>query len=197
MNKLEKIIDIATKRGFFYPSAEYYGAKAGFWTYGHLGKLIKNKWENLWRCYFLSLNDNYFEIEGSYILPKEVFVSSGHLKNFNDQLTSCKKCNLRFSVDLLIEDDKIIKDNKLKFPRCGGSLDDVKWFNMMFEVKLGSTGEEIAYLSPETAQNPFLSFKRQFLALRERLPMGLAMIGKAFRNEISPRQGFFRLREFT
>jgi len=211
MNKLEKITDIAAKRGFFYPSAEYYGAKAGFWTYGHLGKLIKNKWESLWRCYFLSLDDNYFEIEGSYILPKDVFISSGHLKNFNDPLTSCKKCNFRFRADQLIEDDlntnvdgvkekaldKIIKDNKLKCPRCGGSLDDVRWFNMMFEIKLGSTGDEIAYLSPETAQNPFLSFKRQFSALRERLPMGLAMIGKAFRNEISPRQGFFRLREFT
>src|SRR3989338_908699 len=127
MNKLEKIIDIATKRGFFYPSAEYYGSRAGFWTYGHLGKLIKNKWENLWRCYFLGLNDNYFEIEGSYILPKKVFESSGHLKNFNDLLVKCDKCRHQLRADHFVEEklkinvdglsqkalDKLIKDNKL------------------------------------------------------------------------------------
>ncbi|MBI2109992.1 glycine--tRNA ligase [Candidatus Woesearchaeota archaeon] len=211
MNKQENILNIATKRGFFYPSAEYYGSKAGFWTYGHLGKLMKTKFENLWRCIFLGLNDNYYEIEGSSILPKKVFESSGHLKNFNDPLTECEKCHFRFRADQLVEDElkkdvdgldekaltKIIRDNKLKCPRCGSNLMDVKWFNMMFELRLGATGEDIGYLSPETAQNPYLSFKRQFMAQREKLPMGLAMVGKAFRNEISPRQGFFRLREFT
>src|SRR3989344_8054821 len=101
----EKITDIATKRGFFYPTAEIYNGPAGFWTYGHLGKLMKNKWENLWRCFFLSLNDNYFEIEGSNILPRKTFESSGHLKNFNDPLTSCKKCKFRFRADQFIEDE--------------------------------------------------------------------------------------------
>lgn len=209
--KLDKIINIATKRGFFYPTAEIYNGPAGFWTYGHLGTTMKRRFENLWRCYFLSLDDNYYEMEGSYILPKRVFESSGHLKNFNDPLTECKRCHFRFRADHLIEDelnvnvegltsdamDKLILDNKLKCPKCGGELDKIKWFNMMFDVKVGATGEEIAYLSPETAQNPYLSFKRQFFALREKLPMGLAMIGRAFRNEVSPRQGFFRLREFT
>ena len=209
--KYDKLMDIATKRGFFFPTAEIYNGPAGFWTYGHLGTTMKHRFENLWRCYFLSLSDNYFEIEGSYILPKKVFESSGHLKNFNDPLTKCKKCNLKFRADHLIEDelnvsvegliaeamDKLIEDNKLRCPRCGGELDKVKWFNMMFDVKVGATGEETGYLSPETAQNPYLSFKRQFFALREKLPMGLAMIGRAFRNEVSPRQGFFRLREFT
>ena len=207
----EKITDIATKRGFFYPTAEIYNGPAGFWTYGHLGKLMKNKWENLWRCFFLSLNDNYFEIEGSNILPRKTFESSGHLENFNDPLTSCKKCKFRFRADQFIEDeldvhveglsgsamDKLIIDNKLICPKCKGYLDEVKWFNMMFDVRIGATGDDISYLSPETAQNPYLSFKRQFMALREKMPMGIAMIGKAFRNEISPRQGFFRLREFT
>ncbi len=211
MDKAEKILNIATKRGFFYPTAEYYGAKAGFWTYGHLGTLMKHKWQNLWRKFFLSLNDNYYEIEGSSILPEKVFESSGHLKNFNDPLTECKQCHFRFRADQYLEDElkinvdglsdialnKLIKDNKLKCVKCGGPLTDVKWFNMMFDVKIGATGEDLAYLSPETAQNPFLSFKRQFLAQREKLPLGLAMIGKAFRNEIAPRQGFFRLREFT
>ena len=211
MSRLEKINNIAAKRGFFYPTAEIYGSRAGFWTYGHLGKLIKNKWENLWRCYFLGLNDNYFEIEGSYILPKKVFESSGHLKNFNDLLVKCDKCRHQLRADHFVEEklkinvdglsqkalDKLIKDNKLTCPKCNSNLGDVELFNMMFDVKVGVFGDDVSYLLPETAQNPFLSFKRQYMALREKLPMGLAMIGKAFRNEISPRQGFFRLREFT
>ncbi len=209
--KADLITNIATKRGFFFPTAEIYNGPAGFWTYGHLGTTMKQKWSDLWRCWFLGLHPNYMEIEGSSILPKKVFESSGHLKNFNDPLTHCKKCKFQFRADQLIEDetgasvegfspediDKEIAKHKLKCPRCGSELDKVKRFNMMFELKIGATGEETGYLSPETAQNPFLSFKRQFFALREKLPMGLAMIGKVYRNEVSPRQGFFRLREFT
>ncbi len=210
--KTDKITNIATKRGFFYPSAEIYGAKAGFWTYGHLGTLLKHNWENLWRESFLGLSDNYYEIEDCNILPMEVFKSSGHLEHFNDPLTECKKCHFRFRADELIEDelkinvdglkaeamDKLIEDNKLKCPKCGAQeLDKVKWFNMMFDIKVGATGSDIMYLRPETAQSPYLAFKRQYQALREQIPFGLAVIGKAFRNEISPRQGFFRLREFT
>src|SRR3989344_888835 len=211
-SKTDKIIDIATKRGFFFPTAEIYGGISGFWTYGHSGILMKRKFENLWRNYFLKLNNNFYEIEGSCILPEKVFQSSGHLKNFNDPLTECKKCHFRFRADHLIEDelkinieglsleamDELIKDNKLRCSKCSNpELLNIRWFNMMFDVKVGATGNELAYLSPETSQNPYLSFKREFLALRESLPLGLAMIGKAFRNEISPRQGFFRLREFT
>jgi len=163
--KSENILNIATKRGFFFPSGEIYGAKAGFWTYGHLGTLMKHKFENLWRDYFLNMDDNYFEIEDVNILGEDVFKSSGHLKHFSDPL----------------EDEK----------------GNVKQFNMMLEVKVGVTGDETMYLRPETAQNAYTSFKREFMALRGKLPMGLAIIGKAFRNEINPRQGFFRLREFT
>ncbi|MEK6973863.1 MAG: glycine--tRNA ligase [Nanoarchaeota archaeon] len=212
MDKSESILNIAMKRGFFFPTAEIYNAKAGFWTYGHLGTLMKRKFEDLWREYFLGLDTNYFEIEGNNILPRDVFIGSGHLKNFNDPMTECKKCHFRFKADQLIEDDlnlstsvldekqldELIRENKLKCPRCKGELNEVKKFNMMFDVKIGAvSNEDIAYLSPETAQNAFLSFKREYFALREKLPMGLAVIGKAFRNEISPRQGFFRLREFT
>ena len=210
MNKAEKIISIAAKRGFFFPSGEIYKEKAGFWTYGHLGTLMKQKWENLWRSYFLSLNPNYYEIDDVNILAKEVFESSGHLKHFNDPLTECKKCSTRFRADEILEEhginaqglsdielSKLIQKNKIKCPNCNSELSQVKFFNMMFELRVGATGKEIMYLRPETAQSPYLAFKREFLALREKLPMGLAVIGKAFRNEISPRQGFFRLREFT
>jgi glycyl-tRNA synthetase len=210
-SKQDKIMSIATKRGFFFPSGEIYNSKSGFWTYGHLGTILKHKFENIWRTYFLNLDENYYEIEDTNILAKEVFKSSGHLEHFSDPLTECKKCHFRFRADELIEDetglkvdglkdyelDKLIKENRLKCPRCGSELDKVKFFNMMFDLKVGSTGEDIMYLRPETAQSPYISFKREFLAVRERLPLGLAVIGKAFRNEISPRQGFFRLREFT
>ncbi len=210
-SRAEKILDIATKRGFIYPSAEIYGSKAGFWTYGSLGTKIKHKWENLWRSYFLSLNTNFYEIEDCNIMPKKVFESSGHLKNFTDPLTECEKCHFRFRADQLIEDElkievgglkedalsKLIKDNKLKCPKCKGNITDVRFFNMMFELKVGATGDDIMYLRPESAQSPYLAFKREFEATRRKLPLGLASIGKVFRNEISPRQGFFRLREFN
>ena len=211
-SKQEQITDIATKRGFFFPSAEIYKAKAGFWTYGHLGTLMKHNWEKLWKNYFLNLAENYYEIEDVNILPEQVFHSSGHLKNFNDPLVECNSCKFRFKADELIEDklnkktegltekemEELIKKNKLKCPNCSkATLGSVRWFNMMFDVKVGALGNEVMYLRPETAQSPYLAFKNQFKALREKLPMGLAVIGKAFRNEISPRQGFFRLREFT
>src|SRR3989344_3904986 len=209
--KLEKVMDIATKRGFFYPSAEIYGSKAGFWTYGSLGTKIKHKFENVWRQYFLSLNSNFYEIDDVNILPKKVFESSGHLKNFNDPLTECEKCHFRFKADQLIEDElklnvaglkedaltKLIRDNKIKCTNCKGNLMDVRFFNMMFDVKVGAAGEDIMYLRPESAQSPYLAFKREFEATRRKLPLGLAVIGRAYRNEISPRQAFFRLREFT
>ena len=209
--KLEKVMDIATKRGFFYPSAEIYGSKAGFWTYGSLGTKIKHKFENVWRQYFLSLNSNFYEIDDVNILPKKVFESSGHLKNFNDPLTECEKCHFRFKADQLVEDElklnvaglnedaltKLIRDNKLKCSNCKGNLMDVRFFNMMFDVRVGAVGEDIMYLRPESAQSPYLAFKREFEATRRKLPLGLAVVGRAYRNEISPRQAFFRLREFT
>src|SRR3989338_11545498 len=210
-SRSEKIMDIAAKRGFFYPSAEIYGSKAGFWTYGSLGYKIKHKWETLWRSFFLSLDTNFYEIDDCNIMPKRVFESSGHLKNFNDPLTECEKCNFRFRADQLLEDElkidvgglkenaltKLIKDNKLKCPKCKGQLKDVRFFNMMFDLKVGATGDDVMYLRPESAQSPYLAFKREFEATRRKLPLGLASVGRVFRNEISPRQGFFRLREFN
>ncbi len=210
-DKLKEMTAIAERRGFFFPTAEIYGGKAGFYTYGHLGKLMKNNFENLWRNYFLE--ENCYEIEGNTILPEDVFKASGHLKSFTDPLTECKACHFRFRADQLIEDvlnikaeglsiedlDKLIRENKLKCPKCNlQQLTKVEWFNMMFPITIGAVGsKEVAYLSPETAQNPYLAFKREFEALRKKLPLGIAMIGKAYRNEISPRQLFFRLREFT
>jgi glycyl-tRNA synthetase len=207
--KSEEIMDICMRRGFLFPSAEIYGGVAGLWDYGPLGTRMKNSWEYLWRKHFLSLSSNFHEISTTNILPKEVFEASGHLESFNDALAECSSCHSRFKADQLIEENlkissegmnleeinKIIEDNDLKCPQCGGDL-SVKFYNLMFGLELGAgkTTKE-AYLRPETAQGAFLAFKRSFKILRNKLPLGLAMIGKAFRNEISPRQGFYRLRE--
>ena len=210
IDKTEKIMKIMTSKGFFYPSCEIFKSTAGFWTYGHLGTLVKQKWENLWRKNIIGLDPNYFEIEDCVIMPKAVFESSGHLEHFNDPFITCQKCNQRFRADSIIEDalkinvdgieekelDKLIEDNKLVCTKCQGKFGETTKFNMMFKLNVGVTGEDTMYLRPESAQSPYLAFKREIEALRKRLPLGLAAIGKAFRNEISPRQGFFRLREF-
>ncbi len=207
--KLEEIARIARKRGFFFQTARIYGGKAGFYTYGHLGKALKLDWENLWRKFFLQ-EENFYEIQSNNILPEKVFEASGHLKNFNDPLVECKKCHFRFRADQFLEDkgiedtetlsiekmSKIIKEKNFRCPKCGGNLGEVKWFNMMFPVPIGFNNEK-GYLSPETAQASYLAFKEEFEATRNKLPLGLAIIDKAYRNEISPRQLFFRLREFT
>jgi len=139
-DKLNEINAIASKRGFFFQTANIYGGKAGFFTYGHLGKLLKTNWENLWRQNILSINDNFYEIQGNNILPELVFKASGHIENFNDPMTECKKCHFRFRADNFLEDNGIenaeslsidqmnekMKELKLKCPKCGGELMPIK-----------------------------------------------------------------------
>jgi len=205
--KAEELTILASRRGFFFQTAEIYGGRAGFFTYGHLGKALKNRFEQLWKKHFI--RENCYEIQSNNILPADVFKASGHLEMFNDPLTECKSCHFRFRADMFLEDkglwqeglsieemSGIISANNLKCPRCNGQLSPVKWFNMMFPVPLGFDDEK-AYLSPETAQAAYITFSREFEATRKKLPLGLAIIDKAYRNEISPRQHFFRLREFT
>ncbi|MBU7023404.1 MAG: glycine--tRNA ligase, partial [Theionarchaea archaeon] len=205
------LMDVALRRGFFYPSSEIYGGSAGFYDFGHLGVLLKRKFENAWRDYFLALDPNFVEIDATTIMPEAVFEASGHLKSFNDPLTECVKCHVRHKADLLLEEkgveaegltaeemSKALQDNEIRCPRCGGELNEVRWFNMMFELSLGAAeADEKAYLRPETAQGCYVSFKRMFEVLRNQIPMGLAILGRAYRNEISPRQGFYRLRELN
>ncbi len=208
--KTEKIFSMAANRGFFFNTANIYGGRAGFFTYGHLGKLLKNNFESLWRKHYLNLDENFYEIQSNSILPENVFKASGHIENFNDPLVECKKCNSRFRADHLLEENGLedaeslsieemnleISKRKIKCKKCKGDLVDVKQFNMMFPIETGFSGDK-GYLSPETAQGAYLTFKDEFFATRGKLPLGLAIIDKAYRNEISPRQGFFRLREFT
>jgi len=207
--KENKIEEIARRRGFFWQSSEIYGSLSGFYDYAHLGTLIKRKWENLWRDFFVGMDDNFFEIETADIMPEAVFLASGHIKSFVDPIVKCKKCGNIERADHLIEEnlkesfegittnelEKLIKKHNIKCPKCGGTLEDVGILNMMFPVTAGNDIK--AYLRPETAQGVYVNFKREFESLRKQLPFGLAIIGKAYRNEISPRNILMRMREFT
>jgi glycyl-tRNA synthetase len=207
----EKITELAKRRGFFYISNEIYGGASGFYDYGTTGTLLKRNIENAWRRHFLGLSDNFFEIEAADIAPKDVFVASGHIKNFVDPVVKCDSCSAVYRADHLIgerigknvegmgsEDlTKIMRDNKVSCPKCGGKLSDARILNMMFPIKVGQAETAEMYLRPETAQSVYVNFLKQYNILRNRLPMGLAIVGRAFRNEISPRQALIRQREFT
>ena len=206
--------DIATfckKKGFMYPSSEIYGGLAGLYDYGHLGTKLKHNFENLWRNSFLSMDDNFFEIEAANIMHENVFRASGHLENFTDPIVSCSKCDFSERADHFIQSKTksrheglspeqltaLIEKHKLVCPKCNSKLKPVSIMNMMFPVHLGTGKGNLAYLRPETAQSPFVNFKQQYELQRKKLPLGLAVIGKAYRNEISPRNFVLRQREFT
>lgn len=209
--KTDKILDIAKRRGFFWKSSLIYGGLSGFYDYAHLGAALKRRWENAWRRFFLSMDENFHEIEPCQIMHENVFRASGHIDSFIDPVVKCKKCLNVERADHLIESvvggsfegvsledmSRIIREKGIKCPKCGGSLEEVGVLNMMFPVELGADGSTRAYLSPETAQGAYVNFKQEFEVLRRRLPMGLAVVGKAFRNEISPRNALLRMREFT
>jgi glycyl-tRNA synthetase len=208
---IEKIIDIAKKRGFIFQSAEIYGGISGFFDYGPLGTIMKNKIENFWREFFAKSEGNIFEISSRTVVPEPVWQASGHLKDFVDPITQCQSCKSMFRADNLIEESigkfvegakadeltKIIKENKIKCPKCKGALGDVRIFNLMLKTNVGPVEGTNAYLRPETAQGIFTNFKNILNSTRAKLPFGVAQIGISYRNEISPRQWVIRLREFN
>ncbi|MBT5279111.1 MAG: glycine--tRNA ligase, partial [Nitrosopumilus sp.] len=206
----EEVMKLALERGFYFPSCEVYSdANAGFWEYGPSGVSLKNKFLELWRRELIR-RDGMMEIDGSQIMSKSVFEASGHLGNFADPIIKCTKCNSTYRADRTIaeitnieipesadleEFDNAILENKIKCPKCKGDFGTTKKFNMMFKVGIGPQEEE-AYLRPETCQSIFVDFPRLFKTMREKLPLGIAQVGKSFRNEIAPRQSLLRLREF-
>ena len=210
MMNYDNVMKLALERGFYFPSCEVYGdAQAGFWEYGPTGVGFKNKFLELWRRELVR-RDNMLEIDGSQIMSESVFEASGHLSSFADPIIKCKKCKSTFRADKLISEttkieipesaelqdfEKAISENNLKCPSCQGEFDNVTKFNMMFKVGIGPDGEP-AYLRPETCQSIFVDFPRLFKTMRGKLPMGIAQVGKSFRNEIAPRQSLLRLREF-
>jgi glycyl-tRNA synthetase len=210
MSYYEEIMTLALERGFYFPSCEIYAdAPAGFWDYGPQGVNMKNKFIDLWRRELVR-RDGMIEIDGSQIMSKSVFIASGHINNFTDPIVKCSKCKSIFRADRYItektdqnipermaneEMDAIIKKHDLKCANCNGELGAVKRFNMMFKVDIGPAQEE-AYLRPETCQTIFVDFARISKTMRGKLPLGIAQVGKSFRNEIAPRQSLLRLREF-
>lgn len=206
----DEVMKLALERGFYFPSCEIYAdAPAGFWEYGPTGVSLKNKFIELWRRELVR-RDGMMEIDGCQVMSKSVFVASGHLSNFTDPIVKCTKCGSTFRADRYItektgenvaerlsnqEIDSIIARHGLRCPNCKGEFGGVSRFNMMFRVGIGPADED-AYLRPETCQTIFVDFARVFKTMRGRLPLGVAQIGKSFRNEIAPRQSLLRLREF-
>lgn len=188
---LESLVALCKRRGFVYPAADIYGGINGIYDIGHLGVLMKRNIRNIW---ISSLNNPLgpvVELEGSLLAPEAVWKASGHVAGFHDPMVDCKNCKRRFRADEL---------NLEKPCAVCGKKDwtDVRAFNMMFKTQVGAMEDasSIAYLRPETAQAIFVNFKNVYSTARVKMPFGIAQIGKAFRNEITPKQFLFRMREF-
>ncbi|MCW3134641.1 MAG: glycine--tRNA ligase [Methanophagales archaeon] len=191
------IAELARRRGFLWLAFEIYGGAAGFYDYGPLGALLKRRVEEAWRNFYLK--EGFYEIETTNIAPREIFEASGHLESFTDRAVVCKHCKSFFRVSEGV-------DVREKCPECGGELENAGEFNLMFQTRIGvpkggrdegAQKKSEGYLRPETAQGIFLNFQRLLRFNRDKLPFGVIQIGKAYRNEISPRKSLIRLREFT
>ena len=188
-NVMEKIVSLAKRRGFIFQGSEIYGGQAGTYDYGPLGVELKNNIKNLWWKRFVHDRDDMFGVDAAIIMNPKAWEASGHVSGFSDPLVECTKCKRRFRADTL--------EDREKCPECGGKLGEERQFNMMFKTHIGAMDDEssVAYLRPETAGGIFVNFKNVLDSLHPKLPFGIAQIGKAFRNEIAPRDFIFRLRE--
>ncbi len=186
---MEKIVSLCKRRGFIYPSFDIYGGLAGFFDYGPYGLALKNNITKLWWTQFVEDREDVYGIDSAIVTKKEVLQASGHARGFADMLSECEKCKRRFRADHLTDTKKC--------PECGGKLGEARQFYMMLETHIGAAEEEasLAYLRPETAQGIFTNFKNVVDSFHPDLPFGIAQIGKAFRNEIAPRDFLFRVRE--
>lgn len=192
-NLMEKIVALCKRRGFVYQGSEIYGGLSGTWDYGPLGVALKKNIENLWWKRFVSDREDMYGVDAAILMNQEVWKASGHTTTFSDPLVECMKCKRRFRADSLDQ----ARDKQGKCPECDGKLGEARQFNMMFKTHIGATEDEtaVSYLRPETAGGMFVNFKNVLDSLHPKLPFGLAQIGKAFRNEIAPRDFIFRVRE--
>lgn len=188
---LEDIVSLCKRRGFIYQGSEIYGGLAGTWDYGPLGVQLKRNIMQAWWKMFVEERDDMFGIDAAILMNQKVWQASGHVDTFTDPLVECSNCHSRFRAD---------KIDTSKCPSCGktGTFGEPRQFNMMFKTNVGPVDDEasISYLRPETAQGIFTNYKNVVDSLYPDLPFGLAQQGKAFRNEISPRDFVFRSREF-
>ena len=215
---METIVNLCKSRGYIYPGSEIYGGLANTWDYGPLGVELKNNVKTLWRKKFVQEKKDIVGLDAAILMNPETWVASGHVSGFSDPLIDCKECKTRHRADKLIEEwahenkqdliadgwtdeqmVKFIEDNKIPCPNCGKTnFTSIRKFNLMFKTFQGVTEDSTAtvYLRPETAQGIFVDFKNVLRTTRKKMPMGIAQIGKAFRNEITPGNFTFRTREF-
>jgi len=186
---MEKIVSLCKRRGFVFPGSEIYGGLANSFDYGPLGVELKNNIKNAWWKRFVHQRDDIVGIDAALIMNPKVWEVSGHLKEFSDPLVECEKCKRRFRADHI--------EGK-KCPDCGGKLSEPRQFNLMLKTFLGVTEDSASavYFRPETAQAMFVDFKNVLNTTRRKIPFGIAQIGKAFRNEVTPGNFIFRTREF-
>ena len=212
IDKFTAINELAKRRGFFWPSFEIYGGSGGFVTYGPLGSRLKQNIEAKLREFFVK-KIGIYEMESSIIAPGKVFEASGHVDHFKEPMVECQNCHQRFRADHLLEEKGIssaqaekmtleevaqeIERHSVICPDCKGKFGEPQRYLTMFQTTIGPYSGAVGYGRPEAAQNIFVEFNRLFTTARERLPFGCIQIGHALRNEISPRQGLIRLREFT
>ncbi len=206
-NRMEKIVSLCKRRGFIYPGSEIYGGFAGTWDFGPFGVELKNNIKQLWWRTFVQGRDDMVGLDAAILMNPKAWEASGHVSGFSDPMVEDVKTKLRYRADHVLEDngvdvhgmtpvmmDEALKSAGIKSPD-GNALSDVRQFNMMFKTEVGSQAGAISYLRPETAGGIFLNFKNVVDSLHPKLPFGIAQIGKAFRNEIAPRDFIFRLRE--
>ena len=214
IDKYELLSDLAKRRGFFWPSFEIYGGTSGYLDLGPLGSKLRRRIEDKWLKIFVNQH-GYVTVSTPVITPEKVFLASGHVAHFKDLMVTCTQCKRHFKADYAItqampartdiaieamsgeEIDRFISVNHIRCPECGGALGKSEFFSTMFKTNIGPYSDIVGYGRPEAAQGIFVDFKRVFEATREKLPLGIAQIGTVMRNEISPRQGPIRLREFT
>jgi glycyl-tRNA synthetase len=205
----QELLSLCKRRGFLWPAYDIYGGLAGLYDYGPLGAALKKNIEEHWRELYVQ-GEGFYEISCPIVAPEAVFKASGHTDAFSDMYVECTKCGETFRADHLatgfheapasldeMQLGRLLKENHVKCPSCGGELTDPKRFNLMFKTSVGAGKGKVAYLRPETAQGMFVNFSQVYRFGREKLPVGAVQIGHAFRNEISPRQGLIRLREFS
>ncbi|MFH2106361.1 MAG: glycine--tRNA ligase [Candidatus Micrarchaeota archaeon] len=210
MKLYERIIELALQRSIFFPSNEIYNPVSGFYDYGPVGVRIKNKIQDLWRKMFIS-REGFHEIETSLVTPEIVLKASGHVDSFADPIVECKSCKANVRADHLVEEvepkykfdgnferlNALISQHKLKCPSCKkGELTEAASFNLMFKTGIGGN-RDVGFNRPETAQGIFTAFSRLYRNHGAKLPLAVGQVGRSFRNEISPRQGLVRMREFT
>lgn len=210
VDKFKVLSEAARRRGFFWGAFEIYGGVGGFLDLGPFGVSLRNLIVEAWRSFFLKPH-GFIELSTPIITPHRLLEASGHVENFKDPMTECTQCKRRFRADQLVKEQtgieteglnleqlgKLQKEKNVLCPECGGVLGEPQHFLTMFKTSIGPYGEDPAYGRPEAAQGIFVNFKRAFEVMRERFPLGIAQVGTVLRNEISPRQGPIRLREFT